>query len=185
MNEEEGAQARLERRRFHYNQALEVLRANIAFEHAALRPAYMLNGGALIVFLALFGTIITSDDPSQVLHEPLAIGAMVVWVLGLMGAVSSTVFGYYSQLAFRLEGDANMHARRFWEEGKIARVRGHFKEARKQGKCGQRQRRRAEFAILMSGIFFISGFALAVLSISPWARQFLETAWILTKALWT
>ena len=185
MNEEEAVQARLERRRFHYNQSLEVLRATITFEHAALRPAYMLNGGALIVFLALFGAVITSKDTSHILNEPLAVSAIVAWVLGLIGAASSTVFGYYSQLAFRHEGDATMHARRLWEEGKRARVRSRLKEARKQGRRGKRQRRCAEIAILISGLFFLAGFALAVLSMSPWARQFLGIEGILTGAVWT
>ena len=175
METEEAVQARLERRRFHYNQSLEVLRATTAFEHAALRPAYMLNGGALIVFLALFGSVVTSNDPSQILDEPLAICAIGVWVLGLVGAASSTVLGYYSQLSFRHEGNARMHGRRFWEEEKFVRVRSQIREAYKQGKCGVLQRRYAEYAILISGLFFLAGFTLAVLSISPWARRLVGT----------
>jgi hypothetical protein len=53
---EEAKERRLERLRHLHAQAIELTNATAAFEHAALAPPMLLNGGALVAVLALLGT---------------------------------------------------------------------------------------------------------------------------------
>lgn len=76
----------------------ELLKATAAFERAALRPPLLLNGGALVVYLALFGAL-RSRDPGLI-DVPFSIAAMVAWVLGLILSSSAVACAYYSQKAF-------------------------------------------------------------------------------------
>ncbi|MCH8111937.1 MAG: hypothetical protein IH905_08295 [Proteobacteria bacterium] len=82
-------------------QHLEIFKATVAWEHAILKPPFLLNGGALIAVLTFLGHVWTAD-PSQnlVVSKWLMILAMILWVLGLVAAGAATLFGYESQFAF-------------------------------------------------------------------------------------
>ena len=70
----------------------ELARLTGAFEHAAIRPLYLLNGGALIAVLAFAG-----NSPGI---APQVVDAMLFWVAGLALATLTTFAGYFSQHSF-------------------------------------------------------------------------------------
>ena len=53
---------------------LELNRATGAFEHAALRPVVILNGGALVAFLSLLGAVWEPDNKPAIHDVSVAIG---------------------------------------------------------------------------------------------------------------
>jgi hypothetical protein len=79
-----------------YSLEYEMIRATVAFEHAILRPLFLLNGGALVAYLTLFGAL----RPPTI---DMAGGkyAIFFWVGGLLLATFSACFGALSQSAFR------------------------------------------------------------------------------------
>ena len=79
---------------------LEMIKATAAFEHAALRPPFLLNGGALVVYLALYGVLI-SRGSGFALDQALARWAMGLWIAGLVAAAIATAAGFRSQFSFR------------------------------------------------------------------------------------
>ena len=62
---QEAADRKLERLKFKHAQSIELLRATTAFEHAALRLVFLMNGGALVAFVALFGSLSARDVTSS------------------------------------------------------------------------------------------------------------------------
>ncbi|GAB6908981.1 membrane hypothetical protein [Desulfosarcina cetonica] len=69
--------------------------ASAAFGNAAIRPAIILNGGAVIAFLSLFGAIWgKSDLPPDII---LVGRAILFWLLGLLSGSIASGFGYASQ----------------------------------------------------------------------------------------
>ena len=79
-----------------YGLEYEMVRAAAAFEHAALKPLFLLNGGALIATLTLYGAL--KGDRFNFVALVLA---LVGWVVGLCMAAASAFFAAYSQFAFR------------------------------------------------------------------------------------
>src|SRR3990172_5283938 len=77
---------------------LELLRATTAFEHAVLKPTFLLNGGALVIVFALLGTI--WKDKGQFAGVDVLILAIGCWAAGLASAAVASVLGYLSQWAF-------------------------------------------------------------------------------------
>jgi hypothetical protein len=66
--------------------------ATIAFEHAAIRPLYLLNGGAVIAALTYAGNI--GKLGGSRLDFGFLIGALMAWSAGLVAAFAVTAFGY-------------------------------------------------------------------------------------------
>jgi Flp pilus assembly protein TadB len=77
-----------------HERELEMIRATAAFEHSALRAVTLLNGGALVVYMALYGAL--TDLPVG-----WALAAGVAWIFGLILAVIATALGFQSQFRFR------------------------------------------------------------------------------------
>ncbi len=75
-----------------------MIRATVAFEHAALRPLFILNGGALVVYLGVYGAL--AKSPAAI---DLSVGkfAVVCWLTGLLLATLVAYLGARSQFAFR------------------------------------------------------------------------------------
>lgn len=69
---------------------LELMKATIAFEHAVLRPAFLLNGGASVAALTFLGNVKAAPD------WPIlcAVGS---WALGVTLASFSAAAGYQAQ----------------------------------------------------------------------------------------
>lgn len=90
---------RLEELKHLYGLEYEMIRATAAFEHAALRPLFLLNGGSLVVYMGLFGAL----GKAQQAGLDLSIGkyAVFLWIAGLLCAAVTAFFGARSQFAFR------------------------------------------------------------------------------------
>ena len=76
---------------------IELNRATSAFESSLIQPLLLLNGGAIVTFLALLGAI---WDRSDSVIIPLVVLAVGCWVLGLLLAALTIFGGYISQRAF-------------------------------------------------------------------------------------
>ena len=76
----------------HTNQLAE---ATQAFEHAALKALFILNGGAAIAILAVVGT-----EAANRLDIGLALIGLAAWALGLIFAGTASWLMYFSQLDF-------------------------------------------------------------------------------------
>ena len=62
------------------------------FEHAAIRPLYLLNGGAAVAAIAFLGK---NTDAATAIVTP-----MKWWIAGLLFAAAVTACGYFSQFMF-------------------------------------------------------------------------------------
>lgn len=156
-----------ERNRFRYAEITELLRATNAFEHAALRPPFLMNGGAVVVYLALYGTIITSESAAvrDSISTPLAIAAMVIWIVGLIAGASAVAFGYYHQFNFRKESSARVRCAWAEDDGQPDEADAHHAAAEEHGNKAVRQRRCAECSWALGIGCFVFGVVLAILSI--------------------
>jgi hypothetical protein len=69
--------------------------ATSAFEHAAIAPLLVLNGGGAVAFLTLLGAV---SDPKARLSASTgwAIAAAVAWAVGLILAALAASFGLVS-----------------------------------------------------------------------------------------
>ncbi len=99
MADDDEMKRRLARLGHAYSLEYEMIRATAAFEHAAVRPLFLLNGGALVAYLALYGAL--SREPAVPLHKLLAIFAMGGWIFGLVFATLCAFAAARSQFAFR------------------------------------------------------------------------------------
>lgn len=87
----------------------ELTRATAAFEHAAIKPLYFLNGGALVAVLAFAGKC-----------PGMALGiryAMLCWLLGLIFATLTTFAGYFSQHSFYKAYNVNELGETVYDKG--------------------------------------------------------------------
>src|SRR5512143_171398 len=105
---------------------LELTRATAQFEHAAMRPLYLLNGGALIATLTYLGHALGSDKPEPTRWAILT--ALALWLSGLLFAGLTAQFGYNSQWnflkAYRRKLDQKDEAQReFASKGHCNRVK--------------------------------------------------------------
>jgi hypothetical protein len=96
MTDGDDLKKRLARLNHLYGLEYEMIRPMAAFEHAALRPLFLLNGGALVAYLTLFGAL--GKDEFEFLFLALAVGG---WVFGLCLATLAAFFAALSQFAFR------------------------------------------------------------------------------------
>ena len=72
---------------------LELFRAESAYEHAALKPLFLLNGGAVVAVMTFAGHNL------QVQKFDFAL-PVLAWSLGLVCAAVIAGLGYYSQHCF-------------------------------------------------------------------------------------
>ena len=79
----------------------EMVRATNAFEQAALRPLFLLNGGALVVYLGLFGTLGRPNVARQALDWSLGKQAAIAWTSALAHATLAAYCGVRWQFGFR------------------------------------------------------------------------------------
>jgi hypothetical protein len=73
--------------------------ATSAFEHAAIAPLILLNGGGAVAFMTLLGAV---SDPKARFSASIgwAVGAALTWAIGLVLAALAASFGLVSQRAF-------------------------------------------------------------------------------------
>ena len=169
----EAAERRLERLRRRHLHSMELLRATVAFEHAAIKPPMLLNGGALVVFLALIGTLKARPGIDAGFSEGWALGALLVWVVGLVFATTAIAKGYYSQLAFRKAHDTELTADEQKEGDKRVTAIQRKRRARGFLRKGHAHRRCAELSILASIGLFVVGVGFGLLAVSETLRVWL------------
>jgi hypothetical protein len=78
MSDDADLPKKLERLKHTYGLEYEMIRATAAFEHATLRPLFILNGGALVAYLALLG--------AGRIDFPIGRLAVLAWAIGLIAA---------------------------------------------------------------------------------------------------
>lgn len=161
---DEAAQRRLERLRFAHDRVLTMISATAAFEHAALKPSFILNGGALVVYLALYGGIRT-DAGVPLLTKAWAFAAMLTWVVGLLTATYATAMGYSSQTAFRQHRGRQVKADEAREDNRLEDADRMDALAEGDGTKADRRRTIAISAVLASILLFIAGVILAMISL--------------------
>jgi hypothetical protein len=72
--------------------------ATAAFEHAAIAPLLLINGGGAVAFLTLLGA--TSDKDAEFrVALGWAVGAIAAWSAGLIVAAGAATFGLLNQRA--------------------------------------------------------------------------------------
>lgn len=92
----------------------ELFEATVRFEHAAIKPLYLLNGGAIVAAIAFLGN---APEYATGVVSPLKL-----WIAGLVLATATTGAGYFSQFYF------------FKSDGQDAK--GNTKLAGRWGKAG-------------------------------------------------
>ncbi len=91
-----------------------------AFEHAAIKPLYLLNGGGAVALLAAFiGRIWTDDKPDPQIMGGMA-GAIFYFVVGLVLAALTT-FGAYLLQQFFFKGSGEGASNRYNTAGHCVR----------------------------------------------------------------
>ncbi len=76
-SDDEKAQRRIEHFKARLSAGIELQRATAAFEHAAIKPLYLLNGGAAVAMLALYGSIAAKlPDPAGIVARDWIIAAV-------------------------------------------------------------------------------------------------------------
>lgn len=134
--------------------------ATAAFEHAMLKPLFLLNGGAAVVFLAFIGQVwpqlVSTDqlDPNVLsgLTTPLAI-----WSAGLAFGAIAVFAGYYSQQSFSEQFGGERREEKFRREGNDTLASTHAKTAKFWGTIGTWTRRVGYLFILASLAAFVVG----------------------------
>jgi len=162
--EDEAAERRLERFKRRQAHLLEMVKATVAAEHAALRPPFLLNGGALVVYLALYGGV-RQEHGASLLDPTWAKVSMSVWIVGLLAATLATAFGYYSQFAFRRHRDQESDAEEQRELNNLEEAGRLRCESDRNADRGNSRRRVAEITILFSLAAFITGVVTAMVSL--------------------
>lgn len=85
----------LERYKTAETHIVELMKATMAFEHAALKPLPILNGGAILATLTFAG-----HAKKGLIDFDLLKAAFVSWEIGLLAAVLAIFFGYLCQSRF-------------------------------------------------------------------------------------
>ena len=143
----------------------DLFRATSAFEHIALRPLILLNGGALVVLLAFLGTIWDANAGVKGLDAALVWWAAGVWALGLFLAASAAAAGYFSQFAFYKAGSRDLDATIYRYDGKDDQA---VQEKERHDEFAQSARSRRCLAYGLGGVSlacFLGGLLLALLAI--------------------
>ncbi len=78
---------------------IELARQVAAFEHAALKPLYLLNGGGAVALLAFIGQIWSRESADQLTISGIAV-AISFYIFGLIFAAVATLAGYAQQQFF-------------------------------------------------------------------------------------
>lgn len=165
MDEKE--QRRLDNFRNHLQGKLQLQQATIAFEHAALKPLFLLNGGALVLSLAFLGAILSSAPGGrfQIHDTEMVWWAIFLWGSGLVLAAVCTGLGYLHQLNFFRESNQNTLHRLRLDDGKEEEAAESKTQAKKDGKRAHRQRNWAYGVWFASLAAFLGGIVLGLLGL--------------------
>ena len=138
----------------------DLQQATSAFEHAALKPLFLINGGALVVLIAFLGS-----DASEKLDTSLALWAIVSWALGLILASASTALAYLSQLAFFNSSSQHILSSNEWDKGNETLAAEHNSNSDRFDREGNTHRDYAHWFAGISMVMFLVGVFFAVVAI--------------------
>lgn len=139
---------------------LEMIKATVAFEHAALRPPFLLNGGALVVYLALYGALSRGDSASS-FDRCYVYWAMSLWIVGLVVATIATGAGFWSQFSFRRHRGQQIKEAEARDQNNPSDADKRKTESERYARYGEISRKAAFVCVIFSVILFISGVILA------------------------
>ena len=157
----------LEIERFKHRNAerLELLKATIAFEHAALRPNLILNGGAILTALTFAGHISDGKGTAGLDFSALKF-ALIAWCIGLVLGTAAVMLGYFSQFAFLKHARRGFGAQDATRVGNAARAEQQQEAALSWRDDGVKIRNVAYIVSAGSLVFFIIGVFFAVVALS-------------------
>lgn len=148
--------------------ALQLQEATSRFEHAALQPLYLLNGGALIASV----TYLAQQNQFAGPFVPLALAC---WAVGFVLAAIATGCAYKSQLGFYRAGNRRV-------DYEISRIKckehnqpcdcqvlatESFCSFKKHTSIGQNFRTAAEWIFCLSILSFMAGVVCALIAVWP------------------
>ncbi|MEK7303995.1 MAG: hypothetical protein AAB174_02985 [Pseudomonadota bacterium] len=139
---------------------LELVRATNMFEHAALKPPFILNGGALVVVMALLGAI--WKDHGQFAERSLLVYALACWVIGLFFAAIAAASGYQSQFSFLKSRHRELDAEHAKDKGDKNEVRRNLSDKKIEGERGENWRVWAKVCAGLSLLLFLAGVTIGV-----------------------
>jgi hypothetical protein len=143
---------------------LELIRATIAFEHAALKPAFVLNGGAIAIVFAFLGAVWKQNQ--QIPEARLFVQALGFWGVGLFVSAIAWMLGYRSQFAFRKRLDRKMDAEHAEDRGDKDEANSKLAEAKQEGERGVRFRAWCEGLVILSLAMFLIGVLVCVTALT-------------------
>ena len=165
--ETELATKRLEAYKAKHNRVLELVRATVAFEHAALKPLYFLNGGALVVLLAFLGAVASAEASSLEISWGFIWSATGSWATGLILAVLATAFTFRSQWYFLRHRDTELQAIDAEDEGKEKEAGRSTALSEVHAETGQVLRTTALWFGGASMVAFLVGVVFGILGVAP------------------
>ncbi len=142
---------------------LELVRATNAFEHAAIKPPFILNGGALVVVLALLGAI--WKDTGNFAEKNLVVYALACWGFGLFFAACAAALGYQSQFAFLKARHRELDAEHAKDANDKEEVRRKLREQNTEGERGVSRRAWAKACVGLSLLLFLAGIVVGVVAL--------------------
>ena len=142
---------------------LELVRATNVFEHAALKPPFILNGGALVVMMALLGAI--WKDNGQLAEKGLLVYALACWGVGLFFAAIAAASGYQSQFAFLKARHRELDAEHANDARDRIEVRRNLSEQKAEGTRGVNWRTWAKVCVGFSLLLFLAGVVIGVIAL--------------------
>lgn len=147
-----------------HERELSMIEATAAFERMAARTLFLLNSGALVVYLALFGSLQGHKIGTR-LDYGLALGAMCTWGIGVVIATLGVVLAAGSQFYFRkMRGEQRRTAVRNEKENNGENVSENTECAKKYKRKAQCRRTISIWLYGLSIFLFLFGFGLGAFS---------------------
>lgn len=153
----------LERYKANAAYQVELLKATVAFEHAALKPLPLLNGGAIIAMLTFAGNTASATSPA--INGPALKWAAVAWSAGLIASVLAIFSGYWSQHFFLKAAARERDADELRREGKPEQASAEQCRHERFADKGVITRRLAYFGAAVSLMAFIVGTAYGIVAV--------------------
>lgn len=79
---------------------IKMLEALVSFTNSAVKALFLLNGGAIIALMAFYGSVLGSGDAEPNLSIRSGLGALILFIIGLMCAFLCAGLAFASQLVF-------------------------------------------------------------------------------------
>ena len=161
----ESAEKRLAAYKAKHSRVIELVRATVALENASLKPLYMLNGGALVVFLAFLGALASVEKLLIQISWGFVWAAIASWAVGLLLAAVTTVLAFKSQWHFLRAKDTELRAIDAEDSGELTEAGREFARYEGRTTTGQNYRTGAMCVGGISLLAFLAGIILGILGV--------------------